>query len=200
MARPVGRVELGREILNDVTLHHHFLTRLTRLNRPPWCKNVSRSVIRGVSPSPLPSLPWCYTQRRTCCGFAHPSFRENSRARGSPRARVPPHPRGSPSAKAPLWSTLARRHLQRGAPVVGSRRSVRRSDGCQHVFVVVQHAPLQGAVWVDSRLELLAGEWAQAVAVVEHREDGGALVRVPVGRHHRVCGTKEQGTVWDALE
>ena len=89
--------------------------------------------------------------------------------------------RDSPSATAPLWSRLARRlaatcsgvHLLLG-PVAG----VRHSDGrhTQHVFVVVLHAPLQGTVWVKSRLKRLAGERAQAVAVAEHREDGGALV------------------------
>ena len=86
----------------------------------------------------------------------------------------------SPSAAAPLWSGLARRAAatRSGAWLLGAVTSVRYSGGrrTQYVLVVLLHAPLQGTVWEESRLERLAGERAQAVAVAEHREDGGPLV------------------------
>ena len=71
----------------------------------------------------------------------------------------------SPSATAPLWSGLARR-LGSGAWLLGAITSVRHSGSrrTQHVLVVLLHAPLQGTVWEESRLERLSGERALAVA------------------------------------
>ena len=89
-------------------------------------------------------------------------------------------PRCSPSATAPLWRGLARRlaAARSGAWLLGAVTSVRHSRGrhTQYVLLVLLHAPLQGTVWEESRLERLAGERAQAVAVAEHRKDGGPLV------------------------
>ena len=88
-------------------------------------------------------------------------------------------PRCSLSATAPLLSGLARRLAARsGAWLLGAVASVRHNGGrhTQYVLLVLLHAPLQGTVWEESRLERLAGERAQAVAVAEHRKDGGSLV------------------------
>ena len=83
-------------------------------------------------------------------------------------------------AAAPLCSGLARRlaAARSGALLLGAVSSVRYSGGrhTQHVLLVLLHAPLQGTVWEESRLERLAGERAQAVAIAEHRKDGRPLV------------------------
>ena len=76
---------------------------------------------------------------------------------------------------------LARRlaATRSGAWLLGAVTSVRNNGGrnTQYVLVVLLHAPLQVAV-LDEHvwLERLTGERAQAVAVAEHREDGGPLV------------------------
>ena len=81
---------------------------------------------------------------------------------------------------APLWSGLARRlaAARSGAWLLGAVASVRHNGGrhTQHVLVVILHTPLEGTVWEESSLQRLAGERTQAVAVTEHREDGGPLV------------------------
>ena len=94
-----------------------------------------------------------------------------------------PRLRCSPSTAAPLWSGLARRATatRSGAWLLGACTSVRSSCGrhAQYVLVVLLHAPLQVGVAVLDKhvwLEGFAGERAQAVAVAEHREDGGPLV------------------------
>ena len=89
--------------------------------------------------------------------------------------------RSSPRATAPLWCRLARPlAATRGGPLLlGAVTSVRNSGGrsTQYVLLVLLHTPLQIAV-LDEHvwLERLTGERAQAVAVAEHREDGGPLV------------------------
>ena len=87
----------------------------------------------------------------------------------------------SASATAPLWSGLARRltATRPGTRLLGTVSGIRHNDGrhTQHVLVVILHAPLQVAILNEHvRLERLAGERAQAVAVAEHREDGRPLV------------------------
>ena len=83
-------------------------------------------------------------------------------------------------AAAPLCSGLARRlaAARSGAWLLGAVASICHSGGrrTQYVLLVLLHAPLQGTVWEESRLERLAGERTQAVAVAEHRKDGGPLV------------------------
>ena len=89
-----------------------------------------------------------------------------------------------PSATAPLWSGLARRLAasrtgRSGPGLLGADAGVRHGGGrrAQHNLVVLLHAPLQVAVRDEHvRLEPLAGERAQAVAVAEHRVDGRPLV------------------------
>ena len=86
----------------------------------------------------------------------------------------------SASATAPLWSGLARRlaATRCRAQLLGAVAGVRHSGGrrAQYVLVMLLHAPLQGTVWEEGRLQRLARERAQAVAVAEHRDDGRPLV------------------------
>ena len=82
-------------------------------------------------------------------------------------------PRCLPSAAAPLWSGLARRlAATRSGPawLLGAVTIVRHSSGhrAQYVLVVLLHAPLQGTVWEESRLERLCYVLRAAKAALLH--------------------------------